>query len=257
MLLAVGVAAAYLVFVILSGLGFDPIGASWNFETSGQLGDSFGPLNTFMAALAAVGALGAYFSQREELADAKASAEADRKLAAKRDFEATFFNLISLFRDTTNDIEVPDIYNQNPIKGRDAVKRIIEEKIGGTLGNDEADSEKYTRVYLTYRDDLAHYFRIIYHIVNFIDQSNVENKKFYARLLRASLSNSEALLIALNCSFGDGRTKFKPLIEKYALLHNLSEDDASTWRLIDKFSDGAFGDRPEMIDRLKQATRKE
>jgi hypothetical protein len=209
-----------------------------------------------MAALAAVGALGAFYAQREELIEAKDGASADRKLATKRDFEATFFNLINLFRDTTNEIEVPDLYNQNPVKGRDAIKRIIDEKIGGTLGNDEADSERYTQVYLKNRDDLAHYFRIVYHIVNFIDESDIEDKKLYARLLRASLSNSEALLIALNCSFGEGRIKFKPLIEKYALLHNLSEDDAQVWRLIDKFSDTAFGDRPEMIGRMKLARGK-
>jgi hypothetical protein len=253
MFAAGAVAVAYLVFVLASGLGFNPTGESWDFSVPGQFGDSFGPLNTFMAALAAVGALGAYFAQREELADAKISASTDRKLASKRDFESTFFNLISLFRDTTNDIEVPDQYNQKPVRGRDAIKRIIEEKIGGTQGNDEADSENYNYVYLKNRDDLAHYFRTIYHIVKFIDDSDVEDKRLYARLLRASLSNSEALLIALNCSFGEGRTKFRELIEKYALLHNLSEDDAQCWRLIDKFSEGAFGDRPEMIARLKQA----
>lgn len=246
------VGSAYLVFVLASGLGLNPTGQTWDFAVSGQFGDSFGPLNTFMAALAAIGALGAYFAQREKLANAKISSGIDQKLATKRDFESTFFNLISLFRDTTNDIEVPDQYNQHPVKGRDAIKRIIEEKIGGTQGNDQADSDNYNYVYLRNRDDLAHYFRIVYHIVKFIDDSHVEDKRLYARLLRASLSNSEALLIALNCAFGEGRTKFRVLIERYALLHNLSEDDAQSWRLIEKFSDSAFGDRPEMIARLRK-----
>ena len=255
MIAAATVASVYLIFVLMSGLGFNPTGSKWNFEVSGQLGDSFGPLNTFMAALAAIGALGAYFAQREELAEAKASALADRKISAKRDFEATYFNLIQLFRDTTNDIEVTDLYNQNPVKGRDAIKRIIDEKIGRTFGNDVSDSQKYNEVYLANRDDLGHYFRIIYHIVRLIEDSEIEDKILYIRLLRASLSNSEIILIALNCAYGEGKEKFKPLIENYALLHNISEDDARNWRLIDKFAISAFGDRPQMIARLQSSGR--
>ncbi len=245
------VAALYLGFVASSGLGFNPTGVAWEFEAVGQLGDSFGPLNTFMAGLAAVGALGAYLAQRDELSDARISAKAEKKLAEKRDFEATYFRLIELLRDTTKEIEVTDQYNQNPVRGRDAIKRIVEEKIGRTFGNDESDRKNYNEVYLRNRDDLGHYFRTIYHIVRLIDEVGVEEKVLYIRLLRASLSNSEVVLLALNCVYGEGREKFKPLIDRHALLHNISEEDARNWRLTEKFADGAFGDRPQMISRLK------
>ena len=244
------VAGTYLVFVVASGLGFDPLGQKWNFETVGQLGDSFGPLNTFMAGLAAIGALGAYFAQKQELADAKAEATAERALAAKRDFESTLFNLIELFRDTAREIEVADIYNQDAVSGRDAINRLVEERLPRSKAQSNDIGTAYRSVYLFFRDDLGHYFRTLYHIVRFIDDSEIEEKILYTRILRASLSNSEIVLLALNCLHGEGQKKFKPLVEKYALLHNVSEEDARQWDLAVGFKLSAFGDRPNMIERL-------
>jgi hypothetical protein len=72
---------------------------------------------------------------------------------------------------------------------------------------------------------LGHYFRNLYHIVKFIDQSEALGtfslKYKYVKILRAQLSAPEILLVALNglTSYGEG---FKPLIEKYRLLKNLN-----------------------------------
>ena len=249
-LAVVAVAGSYLAFVLASGLGLDPLGLRWDFETVGQLGDSFGPLNTFMAGLAAIGALGAYFAQKQELADAKAEAAKERTLSAKRDFESTLFNLIELFRDTTREIEVPDTYNQNRVSGRDAIKRLVEEKLVRARSKPQGVGQAYRAMYLSYRDDLGHYFRILYQIVRFIDDSSVHDKVLYARIVRASLSNSEIVLLALNCLHGEGEKKFKPLVEKYALLHNISEQDADHWELVSGFAPAAFGDRKNMVKRL-------
>lgn len=250
------VVIGFVVYVIASGLGFNPTGVSWDFETTGQLGDSFGPLNTLMAAMAAIGALAAYFSQKVELEEARTAAAAEQRRSAKRDFETTFFSLISLFRDTTNDVEVKDPFGQNPVRGRDAISRIINDWMGTSSGNDEKDQECYRATYAIFQDDLGHYFRLAYHIIQFIDASNAIDKKLYVRIFRASLSNSEIILMALNCAYGEGRSKFKPLIEKYALLHNISESDAKVWRLVYHFNVGAFGDRPDMIQRLKSSAPK-
>jgi hypothetical protein len=65
----------------------------------------------------------------------------------------------------------------------------------------------------------------------------------YVRLLRATLSNAEIVLIGLNCMYGGGQRKLKPLVEKYAVLHNISAGDARTWRFAASFDQSAFGDR--------------
>ena len=244
------VVVVYMMFVLASGLGLNPTGTSWNFETVGQLGDAFGPLNTLMAGLAAVGAIGAYLAQAEELEEAKTNARKERSSADRRDFEATFFRLVELFRDTANEIEVSDRYNQNPVSGRDAVKRLLDDGLRGPKGNDEEDAENWQKTYLAHRDDLGHYFRIFYQIVRFVDESEIENKALYIRVLRASLSNAEIIILALNCCYGEGRRKFKPLVEKYALLHNISEYDAKNWRFHEIYDSSAFGERSRLVARV-------
>jgi len=233
----------YVFVIVFSGLGWNPLGLEWKFENTGQFGDSFGPLNTFMAGLAAVGALGAFWAQREELANAKGDALAEREISAKRDFENTFFNLVRLFRESANDVEAFDRYGQNPLRGRDALKRILEEQIGPSFGDAEKDRKRYRIVYLERRDYLGHYFRIFYQVVRFVHESDIADKSLYIRVLRATLSNAEIVLLALNCAYGEGRFKFKDLIEEYALLHNISQSDVWDRGLLDLFDVGAFGDR--------------
>lgn len=249
--LAIGAGAvglAYFVLVIASGLGANPTGKTWTFETIGQFGDAFGPLNTLMAGLAAAGAIGAYFSQKEELDRIKLEATIDRGLASKRDFEATFFNLIQLFRSTVDDIEVRDLFGENRATGRDAIQKILESHMGKPSGNIATDRAKYEKVYRNNRDDLGHYFRLFYQIVRFINESNMEDKALYIRILRATLSNGEIVILGLNCLHGGGRDKFKPLVEKYALLHNISSSSALAWQFNVGFLSPAFGDRDLVSD---------
>ena len=237
--------AAYAVYVALAGLGFDPIGARWDFAVTGALGDSFGPLNTFMATAAALAAIAAYFTQRSELDRVRADSEAERTLAIKRDFETTFFNLLQLLRQTVKEIDVTimDINGPKSIYGRDALKEILDHQIGPSKGADVDDGPIYRKVYARLQDDLGHYFRLFYQIVRFIDESSVADRMLYVRMLRATLSNTEIVFIALNCMFGGGQRKLKPLVEKYALLHNVSGGDAKSRRFMASFDQSAFGDR--------------
>jgi hypothetical protein len=244
-LYAFGAASAIVVFyavVLVSGLGWNPLGAHWNFTNTGQFGDSFGPLSALMATIAAVSALAAYLAQREELTRVRAENEYERASSARRDFEQTFFNLLKLFRETVSEIDIPNQYGLDAVTGRDALRRVLEEYIRGTQGSAEADSKAFKNAYVRLRDDLAHYFRLFYHILRFIDTSLVEEKMLYVRLLRATLSDAEIVLIGLNCMYGGG-SKLKPLVERYRILHNISATSANAWRMCDAFDHTAFGDR--------------
>jgi hypothetical protein len=241
-------ASIYILVVLLSGFGWNPFGQRWTFENAGQFGDAFGPLNTLMAGLAAAGAIAAYLAQREELERIREESVGERTLAYKRDFENTFFNLVELLRDTVNDIEITDQYGQHPLGGRDGLKRLLEDRIGQTRGTGQADGDVYRDVYFKNRDDLGHYFRLFYHIIRFVDESSIDEKKLYIRIVRATLSNAEIVLLALNCLYGGGKEKFKPLVERYSLLHNISSTDALGWRFEQGFDPSAFGDRDLVKD---------
>lgn len=54
------------------------------------------------------------------------------------------------------------------------------------------------------------------------------------------MSNSELVLLALNCAYGEGLKKFKPLVERYALLHNIDPADRIRFALDSHFKPRAF-----------------
>lgn len=234
---------AYCIYVLCAGAGYNFTGRHWDFEVSGQLGDSFGPLNTLMASVAALSAIAAYLSQRKELVRVSALAEAERVTADKRDFESTFFNLLNLLRETVREIDIPDRYGKDPVSGRDGLKRLLDTHLGRPSGSRQKDEESYRSTYSDFRDDLAHYFRTIYHILKYIDGSSVDDKMLYVRLLRATLSNAEIVLVALNCMYGGGKEKLKPLVENYSLLHNISASSSNRWNITTSFVASAFGER--------------
>jgi hypothetical protein len=236
---------AFVAAVVASGLGWNPSGINWDFSNSGQFGDSFGFLSTFMAAAAAFAAWAAYRLQHQEIEQLRASEVASRQLAEKRDFEQTFFNLLELFRGVVKEIDVLGD-DGSQLYGRDAMAHLLyEAECASALdtGSPDADERAFTALYRSHREDLAHYFRLFYHIVKFIKESSVQPKKIYVRLVRATLSNSEMVLIALDCMYGGGKLKLRPLIEEYELLHNISQPAIDRWRMLDYLSQQAFGDR--------------
>jgi Putative phage abortive infection protein len=242
LLMLVG-AAIFLAVTVASGAGWNPLGVDWDFQNSGAFGDSFGPLSSMMASIAAISAAMAYLVQREELGRLKLVQAQEEQDRTKRDFESTFFNLLQLFRETVREIEVFDQFDQNPVHGRDALKRILHDYIGVAKGDDKVDKKTYDSNYRKFRDTLSHYFRIFYHILKYIDESQISDRKLYIRLLRATLTDAEIVLISLNCLHGGGKRKLTPLIVKHAMLHNISAENARLWRIVSAFPIGAFGDR--------------
>lgn len=247
-------AVLYLVGVIATGLGWNPFGRLWNFENSGQFGDSFGPLGALMSAIAAVSALMAYWSQREELGELKKAEKINQVRSDKKDFEDTFFRLLSLFREILNQVE-HKIEKQGRGLGEPPITKLHKRgsyalesmMMWSSLGSHQKDRHEVAKLFMSIYDahqgSMGHYFRLFYHILKFVDEANVEDKKKYARFLRALLSRSEILLIALNCAHGGGKEKLKPLVEKYAMLHNISASEAKRLHLLSEFPQAAFGDR--------------
>ncbi len=233
---------AYIILIFTAAADFNPFNLSLDFSAVGPFGDSFGPLNTFMTSVAAVAAVSAYLSQQSELELAKSELKQDRKDAIKRDFETTFFNMLTLLRTTAKEIAVTDSFKFDLSKAQDVFRRVLINHIRPRIVNGDIDSS-YKKVYRENQDELGHYFRLFYHIVKYIDSSEIEDKLLYSRILRATLSSAEIVVIALNCLHGGGKIKLKPLVEKYAMLHNISKADAISWRILGSFERSAFGDR--------------
>lgn len=257
-LVVAGIAVAtWLSVIVASGAGWNPLAVRWDFSRPGAFGDSFGPLNTLMATIAALGAIAAYKIQSQELqksrerqAEQDQIAMSDRarsvsreyesdKRAEKASFETTFFQLLGSWRSIVESIDLTRSGGKAAL-AQDAFAVMVKNLEYQRAIASEDQVEAWRVCSENHKNDLNHYFRFLYHLVLYVDCSEVSNKYFYVRLVRAMLSEAELLLLALNCEYGEGREKFKELVEKYSLLHNISAESRVSWKLDDFYSETAF-----------------
>ena len=88
----------------------------------------------------------------------------------------------------------------------------------------------YKEIYEANQDKLGPFFRALYHWLKFVRESGSslgpQAERRYANMARAQLSNSEAVLLAVNCLAysGSGLTEF---VYRYSLLKHLSDPHSS------------------------------
>jgi hypothetical protein len=250
-------------FVGLSGMGMS-LGRTWDFSATAQLGDSFGILSAFMTSMAAIFTYQTLMDtrrqaeaaernsalQQQEAERARAEASEERKQASlrdtardkaefRRDSERTFFGLLDLRLRLLADIQIgsPD----SRTTGTDAVAILVSMMRPATYAGTTTNyAENYLKVYRNNINDLGHYLRFTYHIVKFASDNFGRDAYSYVRLLRAQLSNSELILIALNCAHGEGKEKFLKFAERYSLFHNINPGDRLMHSFDEYFRPKAF-----------------
>jgi hypothetical protein len=106
--------------------------------------------------------------------------------------------------------------------------------------NIQAVRRRYQLFYNSRKAQIDHYFRNLYHIIKYIDESDVPNARRYTSLVRAQLSASELQLLFYGGLSEEG-TKFKPLIEKYALLEPLPANQPQIVNRRELYQSAAYG----------------
>ena len=83
--------------------------------------------------------------------------------------------------------------------------------------------EVYEEFYTSRYSYLGHYFRFVYNLLRFIDDSNLTeiDKNKYTNLIQAQMSSDELGLLLYNSLGRYGKEKLYPLIEKYEFLSNI------------------------------------
>lgn len=223
----------------------------------GTFGDKFGAVNALFSGLAFAGLIATLFYQkeelklqreelqqtREELKGQREEFEEQNKTLKRQRFENTFFNMLSLQQEITNNLfyqyekEIDGHINLCTYKGREIFKEIYEfaqftyegliypKNTGLKLILEKNGYTAYTKVFDTNRFD--HYFRHLYRIFKYIDTTNLindEERYDYACIIRSQLSDYELIMLFFNGLSDNGKEKFKPLIEKYAILKNMRSD---------------------------------
>lgn len=224
------------------------------FEKQGQFGDMFGAVNALFSGLAFAGLIITLILQRKELILQREELEQTRgefveqnKTMKRQRFENTFFNLLSLLQDITNNIEYecPDGADYFKAKGRDVFKKFYNVKnnfnetfgIKGYLRNHQVnDLLQYSDI-----DVFNHYFNSIDGIIKYVDTSELLEKQErypYIVMLRNMLSDSELyILFYYYASCGGWH---KDIAEQYALFYNVVPKHLSRLNHYGLFGEGAY-----------------
>lgn len=225
-------------------------------EARGTFGDQFGAVNALFSGLAFAGLIYTIMLQRKDLKLQRQDLKLQRKeleltrkemeeqtaeyekqnetLKIQR-FENTFFNMLSQFQEVVNNLKVSKEFYGG--EGRDCFEKTYmkNEQIEQSF-NDFAHLSMYTIIFRNgiegYKKSevpkyFDHYFRLLYRILKFVNDSKVisdfDEKYEYTAMLRAMLSRYELVWLYYN-GLSYGAHKLKPLIERYAMLNNLRKE---------------------------------
>lgn len=185
---------------------------------------------------------------RLELAGQKAEMAKQNETLEKQKFENTFFQLLANHNAIVNTIDLWSYRNmarELSAQGRDCFVIFytrLQSKISKPREKHSMDKifEIYVQFFQDNVSDLGHYFRNLYHIIKFIEESQIEDKKRYTNFVRAQLSTGELALLFYNCLSKFGNEKFKPLIEKYSLLKNMDHGLLFNQEHLELYNENAF-----------------
>lgn len=231
--------------------------ASW-----GQLGDFFGgTLNPIFGFLSIIALLTALVIQgrelkisSEELKKSSEALDAQNRAIAHQSFEQTFFSWLKTYRESVNAIEY---HSQGNVFGgrkamylwwdfeldarsvicsfselQDTTATMPWENYFEEIARDYPEGvtdlalKKWNSVYLENEYQLDSLFRNLYRLIMWIhsqhkDRVSDAQKWFYISIVRAQLSWIEMVCLFYN-GYTDRGSKFKSLVEKYALFDNLN-----------------------------------
>lgn len=262
------------VVLVLWGLNWCGVSKFINEPSNqGTFGDMFGAVNALFSGLAFAGLIITLLYQREELKLQREELQETRKeLKGQREefeeqnktmkrqrFENTFFNMLSLQQEIIANLSIEwkerewnglegkrkeRVINN---KGREVFEKIYEGNmhIGiKQIVNQEIENYNKYRKLISRFD---HYFRHLYRIFKYIDESDLIDEKErydYASIVRSQLSDYELVMLFYNClaqkDNGTEENKFKPLIETYAIFNNLREDLLAKEDHYKLYKDGAY-----------------
>ena len=169
---------------------------------------------------------------KESRKEFKRSADAlneQSKSMKKQNFENTLFQMLALHNEIVNSIDLTNKETNVTTSGRDCftvfytrLARIYKKKVKASAGRDLPKvilAETYKPFWRVHQTELAHYFRYIYNVIRFIDESDFSDGP-YIKLIRAQLSDSELFIMFYNSQTEQGKN-FIHYIEKYSLFDNL------------------------------------
>lgn len=199
-----------LSFYVYGYAVYDGAVFNGDIEKAAQYGDSFGVLTSLFTGLAFAGLIVTILLQRKDINLQQEELQETREVMVKQNFEATFFQLTKMFNGIVESI-ADDLRGGADKRGRDCIggyylslKDGIDEYAGQRVAvkAERAEVGDYSlyeedinlacqRFYTSHQSKIGHYFRYLYRIFKFLDESNVKDEVLYGKLVRAQLSDQE------------------------------------------------------------------
>lgn len=203
--------------------------------SAGQFGDTFGVVNSLFAGLAVFGLILTLLVQYRISHIDGQEARFFQLCDALRSLVATFSDYSPMGRQYSGKpvFKLWEAKISTAISGH--YKTIIQNEFNavsqGRIANDQV--HLYDDFFWQHESELGPYFRLLYQLFKFVDESDISQKRRLTDLLRAELSAPECTLLAYNYLTPQGR-KFVRYIEQFRLLKHIREGDkyiAKAWFL--------------------------
>lgn len=221
-------------------------------EERGQFGDMFGAVNALFSGLAFAGLIITLILQREELSlqrdelkQTRKEFKEQNKTMKRQRFENTFFNLMSLHQNITDNLEYKKRVSDDTssIKGREIFKYQYKRKSQSLFRISLHCGDENARELLNndYFDLFNHYLHFFEGILRFIDESDLlenEERLQYTIMLRNTLSDYERYTIFYYFVAHGGW--HKSIAEKYGLFYGMVKEDLVKEEHYDLFEDSAY-----------------
>ena len=181
---------------------------------------------------------------RKEMEEQTAEFEKQNETLRIQRFENTFFNMLSQFQEVVNSLSLTYYRGTKSfeVSGREVFKAAFElAPVNVEIPNQNSSGQFYYGMLNVIKAEklvgyckadiptnFDHYFRLLYRILKFVRNTplvtSFDDEYEYTSMLRAMLSRYELVWLYYNGLSEYGVDKFKPLIERYAMLKNLRED---------------------------------
>ncbi|MGN2430293.1 putative phage abortive infection protein [Pseudomonas syringae] len=227
---------------------------------SGTFGDAFGVINALFSALAFTGVMLTLYFQRLDIKDSRAE-------TLRQQVESQFYSMLTLQQQVITGFDLHSVRLKGPVtyEGRDCFRR-WQMKMRGHYqalgGSDDATdvvsdmkllNSAYARVLSDHLGDLGLYFRSLYAVFRFLENSNHSDKKSLGLVVRSLLSDYELVFLFYNCFSKKGRS-FTKFANEYALFDNLDVELLFNKRQVAFIEKSALGGNEEGI-RIWKAER--
>jgi hypothetical protein len=206
-------------------------GLLWWFASTqgkpGDFGDSFGVSSSLFSGLAFAILIATLYAQREELALQRQELAETRVVFTREQFESTFFQLVAMHEKVTNGMALRAGAAEDR-RGRGCFPELLQRLEETYHRHDIAEADEERRIiavfagfYQDYEYMLGPYFRVLYNVLRYVDESRVADKKIYANLVRAQLSSHELALLFYSAAFHPHGVGMRRYLGRYKLLKHL------------------------------------